>query len=209
MTAGLFLDLDGTLADSHAMLAHHYHLLVAKTGRDDAPAFRSAAAWTLPQVVQHLCEGRSDLDAHALLTAYERGVAADYVTVPPREGTHALLKRARETNVPVAVVTSARKDLATGWLEAQGLMAQVALVVGRATCARTKPDPEPYRYAVNTTGCRADRSAAIEDTRSGVRAARGAGLTACAIGVLADDRVDWPQGTVFLDALTNVWDHIP
>ena len=42
-------------------------------------------------------------------------------------------------------------------------------------CARPKPDPEPYRAAMRALGVTPSRAVAFEDSRSGLRAARGAG----------------------------------
>jgi beta-phosphoglucomutase-like phosphatase (HAD superfamily) len=46
---------------------------------------------------------------------------------------------------------------------------------------RKKPDPEVYRLALERLGVRPDRALAVEDSKNGVLAAKGAGVPVVAI----------------------------
>jgi sugar-phosphatase len=75
----------------------------------------------------------------------------------------------------VAIVTSAPLRLAKLLIERAGLRAP-ALMVTADDVERTKPAPDPYALAVRRLGVGAAHALAIEDSASGVLAARGAGL---------------------------------
>ena len=201
MERGLFLDLDGTLADSHAMLARAYARFAERVGASDAPAFTQAAAMTLPQIVDRLTDGREDLDRAALLEEYEQGVLEDYAEVPARDGAMALLRWARTAGLRTAVVTSARESLSRRWLEARGLWSLLDALVGREGAAHSKPHPDPYLEALARCGCDATQSVAVEDSRTGATSALAAGLTTYALASPADG---WPPVAGFLDDLLQV-----
>ncbi len=60
-------------------------------------------------------------------------------------------------------------------LAAAGLAHRFDTVVIGEECERPKPDPLPYQEAMRRLGVTPSRSVAFEDSRSGLRAARGAG----------------------------------
>lgn len=75
----------------------------------------------------------------------------------------------------VAIVTSAPLRLASLLIERSGLRAPW-LIVTADDVERTKPAPDPYALAVRRLGVDPAHALAIEDSGSGVLAARAAGL---------------------------------
>jgi HAD superfamily hydrolase (TIGR01509 family) len=175
---GLFLDLDGTLADSLTGLRRVYHDFLARFGATGSEAeFQSLNGPPLAAIIDTLRAAHGlTPPAPVLRELYADLIARDHGTAPPAPGARAVLVQARHRGWVVAVVTSGARDPARVWLERAGLDALVDVVVGGDEVRRGKPDPEPYRLALGRTGCIAARSLAVEDSTHGARSAAAAGL---------------------------------
>ena len=76
----------------------------------------------------------------------------------------------------MGIVTSSKKEHFEIIHRRTGFLPYFDFVVGEGDYRRSKPDPEPYRIALERCGGRADECLAIEDSERGLRAAKGAGL---------------------------------
>ncbi len=175
---GLFVDLDGTLADSLDVMRRVYFQFLSDFGRAGSDGeFDSLNGPPLRTVIErlqktHRLDGAiSDLRGH-----YGLLITDCYRNVEPAEGARELLVAARHHGWPAAVVTSNDKKLATGWLESTGLQEWIDVVVGGEDVTHGKPSPEAYETALRRTRCSASGSIAVEDSLPGAEAARGAGL---------------------------------
>jgi beta-phosphoglucomutase-like phosphatase (HAD superfamily) len=77
----------------------------------------------------------------------------------------------------MGIVTSSKKEHFEIIHRRTGFLPYFDFVVGEGDYRRSKPDPEPYRIAIERGGGRADECLAIEDSERGLRAAKGAGLS--------------------------------
>ncbi len=177
--AGLFLDLDGTLANSLAVMRGVYDRFLEHFGKRGSDA--EFAAFNGPPLVQ-IVTGlagihRIERPVPELTEFYWSLIHDFYRDVSPCEGALDLVSCAKGSGFAVAVVTSNAADLARVWLGRAGLAPFVDAIVGGSEVKHGKPDPEPYLLALARTNCLAARSFAVEDSVSGVRSALGAGLT--------------------------------
>lgn len=175
---GLFIDLDGTLADSLGGMRAVYERFLVHHGRvGSAEEFDSLNGPPLDEVVRRLAVahelkgGRDDL-----LGLYRKLIEEAYAGVAPCRDAANLLAAARAEGFRVAVVTSGPAALATAWLRRVGLLAMIDAVVGGDEVECGKPAPEPYLLALARCGCSAEGSLAVEDSPTGCRAALAAGL---------------------------------
>ena len=83
--------------------------------------------------------------------------------------------------LPMAIVTSCRRDNFLQMHRASGLLGYFDFVLTREDYGASKPDPEPYLTACARAGLHPDRCLAIEDSERGVISAARAGLTVAAI----------------------------
>ena len=79
-----------------------------------------------------------------------------------------------------AIVTSARREPALRHLALAGLQVPQVLISAEDT-PRGKPDPAGYRLAAQRLEVPANACLAVEDSPAGIRAARGAGMTALGV----------------------------
>lgn len=181
---GLFLDLDGTLADSLPAMEAAYRALLRRFGREGSVAeFQSLNGPPAAIIVERIAKAHAlPVSPDELLAIYRDLVAQAHRAAPPAVGARQVLERARKLEWTTAVVTSAASRDAREWLARVGLAEFVSVVVGGDEVRYGKPDPEPYRVALQRTGCVAQASLAVEDSASGARAALAAGLPTWLLG---------------------------
>lgn len=203
---GLFLDLDGTLADSlPALRAVFDRFLAAHGHRGTDAGFAAVDGPVLATIVASLKRTYGLIpDAAELEDVYVGFIHDAYDAVPPAPGARALIGRARQAGWRIAVVTSGREDIAGRWLERTGLAVDIDLLVGAGSVMRHKPDPEPYRHALERTGCAVHLSVAVEDSPRGIAAAHGAGLRVFALRSPLHPAPDLPAGVRRVERLQDV-----
>jgi HAD superfamily hydrolase (TIGR01509 family) len=82
---------------------------------------------------------------------------------------------------PIAVASSSNRELIDLVLREGGLEDVVRLSVSSEEVGRGKPAPDVYLEATRRLGVDPDRAAAVEDSHSGIRSAKSAGLRVVAI----------------------------
>ena len=82
---------------------------------------------------------------------------------------------------PLAVASSSNRPLIDLVLELSGLARQFRATVSSEEVARGKPAPDVYLEAARRLGVPAERCGAVEDSHSGIRSARAAGMFVVAI----------------------------
>ncbi len=82
----------------------------------------------------------------------------------------------------LAVVTTTWRANVEAVLGASGLAGAFEFIVGKEDVRAAKPDPEGYRLALARLGLPASEVVALEDSPTGLGAARGAGLRVVAVG---------------------------
>lgn len=174
----LLFDLDGTLTDTDALHFKAYQNLLTPLGRTIThdiykSRFMGAAnlaimAWLFPEetVVRH--QALSDEKESLFRSLVER--------MEPIAGLIDLLAWAENNRIKCAVVTNAPRDNAEMMLSGLGLADRFPVLVIGDELARAKPDPLPYLTALDRLGATASRALAFEDSRSGVAAAKAAGI---------------------------------
>lgn len=176
----VIFDLDGVIVDSEiwwdevrqAFAREHERLWDA----DDQAAVMGAnsAAWarTMRQRLD------LDLDEDSILAAIVDGVVGRFRRegAPVIEGAVETVRRiARER--PVAIASSAHRDVIDAALEATGLGDSFRVVVSSDEVAHGKPAPDVYLAAARRLGVDPVACLVVEDSYNGVRAARAAGMT--------------------------------
>jgi HAD superfamily hydrolase (TIGR01509 family) len=82
---------------------------------------------------------------------------------------------------PLGLASSSNRSLIDAALELSGLAELFRVTVSSEEVARGKPSPDVYLEAARRLGVAAGRCAAIEDSHSGIRSAKAAGMRVIAI----------------------------
>jgi HAD superfamily hydrolase (TIGR01509 family) len=112
---------------------------------------------------------------------YELAIEEVGVGVEPRPGAVALLAALMEAGVPVGLVSNARRRFVERGLRAAGMYDTFAVIVTADDVANPKPAPDAYLAGAAALGAKASDCAVLEDSPTGLVAARAAG--ALTIGV--------------------------
>ncbi|BCX18116.1 MAG: protein CbbY [Geminicoccaceae bacterium] len=197
----LIFDVDGTLAETEELHRLSFNRAFAEAGLPwswSVEDYRRLLTTTggRERIWRFVCEveparaatlaGHEDpfvRRLHARKTElYAEGVRRGEVRLCP--GIAELLARARALDLRLAIATTTSRANVEALFDAHPEALPRAwfatLVCGEDT-ARKKPDPEVYRLALERLGVRPERALAVEDSRNGVLAAKGAGMPVVAI----------------------------
>jgi len=97
--------------------------------------------------------------------------------VQPMPGVLDLLDALHEHGVPVGLATNSGREFATRALRSAGLLDRFAAVVSGHDVAHPKPAPDVYLEAAAQLGADPSACVALEDSETGVAAAKAAGMT--------------------------------
>lgn len=193
MIRAVVFDFDGVLANSEPLHFRAFRDILAGDGvtlterayysrylgYDDVGAFRAIAA-DANRTVDDAELARWVANKAVRLEELERGAA---VLFPGAREAIARLAHA----VPIAIASGALREEIMRVLEHAQLTAYFSVVVAAGDTPASKPDPAPYRKAVELLNATAnaallpDECAAVEDSHWGLVSAKGAGLRTIAI----------------------------
>jgi phosphoglycolate phosphatase len=180
----VIFDLDGTLVNSAADLIAAGNACLAGLGFGtplSAPA-DAATAGRGGRALLRLAFGRvhpgwseADVDAQypLLLRHYEDGID---VHTRPFPGAEAALAALRAAGYRTGICTNKPERLSRLLLDRLGISGLFDSVVGADTLAVRKPDPAPYRLAVDQAGGALAASLLVGDTETDRLTARAAGV---------------------------------
>lgn len=180
-------DLDGLMFDTEALFFRVASEMLRDRGKLFTPAIMRAMIGRQPGEAGRAFRDLAGVDdePEALMAeAKGRFAALIDTAVHPMPGLIALLAHLHRLGLPLAVGTSSGRDYADRLLRGHGLRDRFAVVLCREDVARHKPDPEIYRTAADRLGVEPSSLLVLEDTPTGLAAARAAG--AFAVGVPHD-----------------------
>jgi phosphoglycolate phosphatase len=172
-------DLDGTLADTSADLlaAANASLPRAVLGPEDAlTAFHGGRAMLrlgFTRLGMDWSEAEVDAAYPVLLEAYRQGIAVHTRLYP---GAMAAVEALKGAGVRVAICTNKPEGLAELLLRELGVREAFHALVGADTFPVRKPDPVPYRAAVERAGGAVGRSMLVGDTETDAKTGLAAGV---------------------------------
>jgi HAD superfamily hydrolase (TIGR01509 family) len=109
---------------------------------------------------------------------------------PPMPGAEALVRALRAAGVPVGLASNSSRALVGQALATSGLNGAFDVVVTADDVPRPKPAPDVYLAAAHALGVAPADCAALEDSHTGVAAARAAGMLVIGVPSLPGVRLD-------------------
>lgn len=184
VASGVLFDMDGTLVDSTTVVEAAWSRFGAEHGIDPAEILDFSHGRQTIDTVQRFLPNLTPDEQHVIvdtMIAAEIDYTEGIVEVP---GAAAFVQRLVDAGVPVALVTSAPRELAVKRMIAAGVPVPEALVASE-DAERSKPHPEGYLRGAALLGVSPERCLAFEDAPAGVEAAVASGATTVVVGVLA------------------------
>jgi HAD superfamily hydrolase (TIGR01509 family) len=197
-------DLDGVLVETETIWREAKVRLFRAHGVEFTAQDHHAVLGTSEEYTARTFLGRFGLDDAHLPTIVEEylGTASAIFSagVETREGATQIIGALRG-RVPLGLASNTRRQLVDLILERAGLAGCFdAIVTGDE--ARPKPEPDLYLRACAKLGVAPRDAVAIEDSPTGVRAARAAGMTC--IGIPSDSGVDLTGANVVVRSLLDL-----
>ncbi len=198
-------DNDGLLLDTESVWTRAEQDLFERRGTEFSPADKRELVGSSAKVAGGVLErrlgepGRAEElieELNALVVAeLEHGVEAMI-------GARVLLERLRERGTPIGLVSNSPLRFVLRSLELAGFADCFDVVLSAHEVAAPKPAPDPYLEACRRLGVEAGPGViALEDSPTGVAAARAAGLTV--IGVPSIDGVPLDEAHDLAESLLD------
>ena len=177
--------MDGLLVDSEPLWFVVEREVMARLGGRWGEADQQAliggslertVSWLLEKAPGPASARRADV-AHWLVEGMARLVAERGLPLQP--GAARLLAELDAAGVPYGLVTASSRAIMDAVLKVTGL--SFAVTVCGEDVGRPKPDPEPYLLAAGRLGVPAAGCVVLEDSPTGIAAARAAGCPVIAV----------------------------
>jgi phosphoglycolate phosphatase len=212
--AGVFFDLDGTLADSARDMYDALAALCAERGR--TPPEFAVVREAVSRGARAVLARAFGNDAAAIDEVLPRFIEL-YVATGMRHthlfpGVAELLDKLEARAIRWGIVSNMASHLVALVLATLGCETRVAAVVGGDTLAQRKPDPAPVRHACELAGVMPAQCLFVGDDPRDIEAGHEAGLYTVAAGwgyLDGADPRDWQPDAVAVDAheLSGWLDH--
>jgi HAD superfamily hydrolase (TIGR01509 family) len=194
MLKALIFDMDGTLVHSDPVhLRAFAEILGAEGITIDEDLYRSSIIGHTNESIFATLLPHLPVSAHeAFADRKEAAFRRLALELEPVAGLADLLDWADKRDIKIALVTNAPLLDATHMLDVLGLTERFEVKITIDQVTRGKPDPLPYLTALERLGIAAAEAVAFEDSPSGMKAAKGAGLFSFGVltGLTADEMKD-------------------
>jgi len=178
----LLFDLDGTLADSIALLLASFHHTFEAHLPDAMPTDQQWIAGIGTPLITQMrgFVPTEELAQQMILTYREFQRTHHDEMLREFEGVGDTLALLKAQGHPMALVTSKSNDLAHRALTWLHLTDHIDVVVGVDSTERHKPDPEPVLHALASLGSTPDNALFLGDSPHDIAAGNAAGVTSVA-----------------------------
>jgi HAD superfamily hydrolase (TIGR01509 family) len=185
LPAAVVFDNDGLLLDTESVWTRAEQDMFARRGIEFTAAHKQELVGTSALVAGRTLERRLDEAgrAEALIEELNALVVAELEHgVEAMVGARELLGHLRERGTPIGLVSNSPLVFVRRSLELAGFDRMFDVVLSAHEVAAPKPAPDPYLEACRRLGVEAGPDVvALEDSPTGVAAARAAGLTVIGI----------------------------
>jgi HAD superfamily hydrolase (TIGR01509 family) len=179
--AAVVFDNDGLLLDTESVWTRAEEDLFERRGLEFTPADKRELVGTSAEIAGGILERRLGEPGQAVELIEELNVlvvAELEHGVEAMIGARELLERLRERGTPLGLVSNSPLRFVQRSIEIVGLGHHFDVILSAHEVAAPKPAPDPYLEACRRLGVEPGPSViALEDSPTGVAAARAAGLT--------------------------------
>ena len=188
MYRALLFDLDGTLAETDSLHLPTWVDVLRPYGIEVDEAFykENISGRSTGEIVRELLPDFPKDEGREIGEAKEANFRERAGELEPLPGLLDFLRKATERGLKTALVTNAPEENVEAILLALELGEYFDKLVLSDEVGRVKPDPEPYRVALDRLGVSPEEAVAFEDSTSGISSAVGAGVPTVGIASAQD-----------------------
>ncbi|MCW3003113.1 MAG: family phosphatase [Conexibacter sp.] len=188
-------DCDGLLLDTESRWTMAEQATVERWGGTWDPEFkRQLLGVAVPEAGERIAVyvGAPLTEAPAIARALDDNfaVALEQHGCHPRDGVATLVDALAAARIPMAVASNSAQALVLSALRHSGLPPRFSAVVCAGEEHAPKPAPDVYLAACAELGVEPSAAVALEDSQTGIEAARAAGLPVVGVPSLPGERLD-------------------
>lgn len=197
----VLFDLDGTLLDTHDLLAVSYDHAIRTVLHEEWPVSKllSMAGTPLDTQMVQFAGGDKELGAQLsqVYREYNEAVHDEYVHAYP--GIPEVLDELAKRGLKMGVVTSKRQALARHGLEICGISQYLPILVAPDNFPIYKPEPGPVLHGCELLGLAPEEVVYVGDSPFDMHAGNGAGCptVACTWGFFTLEQLEPEHPTVY------------
>ena len=180
----VLFDMDGTLVDSSAAVESIWSAWAERNSIPIADVLAWCHGRDVAATITHFLPHIDSEILQSIVNAQLDQECIQLDSIKPAAGALELLIWLEAHHIPWGVVTNAPRRLALARLSAATI--DPPLLVTLEDVAHGKPAPDGYLHAVRSCGATPARTLAVEDSASGLAAARSAGTVVVAVGGRSD-----------------------
>lgn len=174
MVKGVIFDMDGLIFDTERLSTKGWlkcgEILNIDLDNDFINSFKGTPReYSCNLFKEKFGEDFDYENARAIRTKYIN----DYVTengIPVKKGLYKLLDFLKESNIPCAVATSTRKEMAEKYFEMANIKGYFSAFVYGNMVKRGKPEPDIFLKASEMLGVNISECIVLEDSPAGIKA---------------------------------------
>src|SRR5919107_5460446 len=210
MPAAVIFDNDGLTLDTEHTWTRAESALYARDGGQFTLDHKREMLGTSGTRSALLMEGHLGQPGRGRELQHElRGLVHDELDgagVSPMPGARELIAALGDRGIPLGLATNSGREFATRALRSAGIYERFAAVVSAQDVERPKPAPDVYLAAAAELGAEPADCVALEDSETGVAAAKAAGMTV--VGVPSFPGIDLEEADLVVPSLRDprVWD---
>ena len=203
----IVFDFDGTIADTEGFYADNFFEVMAGYGIHCDAEDRVKTLGYGPDEKVAMMEKKYQvkLDSPAIAAAFRKMNADRF----PEDGSHLIfddvkdaLRYCQKQGYALYICSNTDSTKVKKITRQMGIIQYFDDIVGKDISGARKPSSDPYRFMLKQYGYQKEEMAAIEDSRTGVASARGAGIPV--IGLCRMEGLDLGETDVLIRSLAEI-----
>ena len=203
----IVFDFDGTIADTEGFYADNFFEVMAGYGIscDEEDRVKTLGYGPDEKVAMMEKKYQVKLDSPAIAAAFRKMNADRF----PEDGSHMIfddvkdaLRYCQKQGYALYICSNTDSTKVKKITRQMGIIQYFDDIVGKDISGARKPSSDPYRFMLKQYGYQKEEMAAIEDSRTGVASARGAGIPV--IGLCRMEGLDLGETDVLIRSLAEI-----
>lgn len=204
MIQGVVFDMDGVLADTEYFYQRRREAYLQRMDFP-MPAEMDFVGSNEKAIWEALVPDDAELREQMLqgYRAYRHFHPEDYAALADPQ-VQPLFQSLHQRGIKVAIASSSPRGMIRRLMEAAGVTELVDYVISGEECTAHKPNPEIYLRAMAALGLTPENSFAVEDSPTGIAAAKNAGMTVYALRPRHGEKMDQTAANAVMNSLMEV-----
>ena len=203
----IVFDFDGTIADTEGFYADNFFEVMAGYGVscDEEDRVKTLGYGPDEKVAMMEKKYQVKLDSPAIAAAFRKMNADRF----PEDGSHLIfndvedaLDYCKKQGYALYICSNTDSTKVKRITTQMGIVQYFDAIIGKDISGARKPSSDPYRFMLKQYGYQKEEMAAIEDSRTGVASARGAGIPV--IGLCRMEGLDLGETDVLIRSLAEI-----